>query len=691
MIIHHRPHYRPFAWVAVAAVFLAPALAPAIDAQEGTKRLSLEMYLEWEDVSNPELSPDGSQIIYTRRWVDPMNDRTQSSLWIMDADGGRNRFLVDGSSPQWSPDGTRIAFLTSGDPGGTQIHVRWMDAEGAVSQVTRVEESPSSPQWSPDGRSIAFQMLVPASLDASWQVDLPRGPEGATWAEAPRIEDRLHFRRDGTGWLPRGSQHVFVVPANGGSPRQITEGDWDHTGPTWMPDGGSILVRSLRVEKAEYRWRESHIYAVNVATRQIRQLTTERGPWSDPVPSPDGQLIAFQGLPWHDDTYRENELYVMASDGSDRRSLASEMGGSMGNVTWAPDGTGLYFNASMLGARNLWFAPLSGEPRQVTEGDHILSMSTFSREGRAVGTRSGPHEPGSLVAFDVRDPAAVQTLHAANASLLEDVRLGEVEEIWYPSVDGLRIQGWIVKPPDFDPTRRYPLILRIHGGPHSMFNVGFDFKNQDHAAHDYVVLYTNPRGSSGYGSAFGNEIKNAYPSLDYDDLMIGVDSLIARGYIDDRNLFVYGGSGGGVLTAWIVGHTDRFAAAVVKSPVINWLSFVGTTDGTGWYRNFASLPWEDPSEHLQRSPLMYVGNVTTPTMLMTGELDRRTPMPQTEEYYQALRYLEVPTAMVRMQNSWHSRGSPPSTFMRVQLYLRNWFERHSVGDARATDNGGDRQ
>ena len=241
----------------------------------------------------------------------------------------------------------------------------------------------------------------------------------------------------------------------------------------------------------------------------------------------------------------------------------------------------------------------------------------------------------------------------------------------------MRIQGWIVKPPGFAPNRKYPLMLVIHGGPHSMYNGAFNFGWQEHAANGYLVLYTNPRGSTGYGSAFGNAIKNAYPGKDFDDLMAGVDTVLGRGYIDARRLFVYGCSGGGVLTAWIVGHTNRFAAASSNCPVINWLSFVGNTDSPGWYRNFEKLPWEDPSEHLRRSPLMYVGNVTTPTMLMTGVEDLRTPIPQTEEFYQALKLRKVPTAMIRFNQEWHGTSSRPSNYLRTQAYLRHWFQRHA--------------
>ena len=221
-------------------------------------------------------------------------------------------------------------------------------------------------------------------------------------------------------------------------------------------------------------------------------------------------------------------------------------------------------------------------------------------------------------------------------------------------------------------------MLEIHGGPHAMYNVGFSFARQDHAANGYVLLYTNPRGSTGYGSAFGNAIKNAYPGKDFDDLMAGVDTVINRGYIDSKNMYVFGCSGGGVLTAWIVGHTNRFTAASSNCPVTNWMSFVGTTDGPGWYRNFDKFFWDDPSEHLRRSPIMYVGNVKTPTMLMTGEMDLRTPMPQTEEFYEALKMRKVPTAMIRFKEEWHGTSSKPSNFLRTQLYLRSWFERYST-------------
>ncbi len=667
---------RSFQTFAIAiAIFTS---GPSLLAQQGTSELTLDKYLEWEDVRDPRLSPDGDEIVYTRRRVDKTSDRWESSLWIMNTDGSKNRFLVDGSSPRWSPDGTRIAFIADveeedeGQRERSQIFVRWMDAEGATSQITRVTESPAGIAWSPDGESIAFDMLVPST--GSWDIDLPGKPEGAEWTPAPRVVEDVDYRQDRVGYLEGGSRHIFVVPAHGGTPRQVTEGDWDHKNPEWTSDGERILFSTLREDDAEYQWRESEIYAVDLGTGAIEQLTNRRGPDGNPVVSPDGRYIAYTGYDWSDDTYIEAKLYVMGMDGSDPRVLAEEMGRSPGGITWADDGSGVHFNANTQGTANLHFAPLAGPVRAVTSGDHILEVSDLG-EGMAVGTLSSPHEPGDVVIFDLASPAAPRQLTFVNDDVLSGVQLGEVEEIWYNSVDDFQIQGWVVKPPDFDPTREYPLMLVIHGGPHGMYDFGFNFGWQNHAANDYVVLYTNPRGSAGYGSEFGNAIKYDYPNKDFNDLMNGVDAVLAEGYVDEDNMFVYGCSGGGVLTAWVVGHTDRFRAASANCPVINWLSFVGTTDGASWYRNFEHLPWEDPSEHLRRSPLMYVGNVSTPTMLMTGVNDLRTPISQTEEFYQALQVMKVPTAMIRFNDEWHGTSSNPSNFMRTQLYLRHWFER----------------
>ena len=668
---------QPFATavLAIALVLAAPSFASA--QADGIRTISLEMYLDLESASDPQISPDGSQVVYTRGWVDKMNDRRESSVWIMNADGSRARFLVDGSGPIWSPDGTRIAYTSEGEPEGSQIFVRWMDDEGASSQITRLQKAPGGIRWAPDGNTLSFTMTMDG--EEAWSVSPPGRPEGSNWTEPPKVVTRADYRQDRVGFVDEGWRHIFVVPAEGGTARQLTDGYWNHSTGEWTPDGAELVFSSLRTEDSELSWRQSEVYAVNVSNGTIRQLTTRHGQDSGPIPSPTGDLIAYRGADFHTDTYRNSGVYVMNMDGSNSRLISGDFDRSINGMQWAHDGSGLYLTVSAEGDRNIHFVSTGGGVTALSSGNHMFALSSFTADGRAVGTLTSPQLPSDIVSFSLSDPNRRTQLTHVNDDVFAGVTFGDVEEIKYESVDGFEIEGWIVKPPDFDPSRKYPMMLSIHGGPHGMYNVGFNFAWQEHAANGYVVLYTNPRGSSGYGSAFGNSIKNAYPGKDYDDLMNGVDLVIDRGYIDDENMFVYGCSGGGVLTSWVVGHTDRFAAASANCPVINWLSFVGTTDGIGWYRNFENLPWDDPSEHLRRSPLTYVGNVTTPTMLMTGVNDLRTPMPQTEEYFAALKVMGVETAMVRFNNEWHGTSSTPSNFLRTQLFLREWFAKHSRG------------
>ncbi len=668
---------------ALLAVLAAAVLAAAPD-----DRLSVERYLDWEQVSDPQIAPDGSRIVYTRQWVDVMADRWESSLWVVEADGTKNRFLTKGSAARWSPDGTRIAYLEEAPPGGPQVHVRWMDAEGATSQVTRVTETPSNLRWAPDGRSIAFTML--AKRPDSWKVDLPAPPKGAAWTEAPRLIETRHYRQDRRGFLEDGYVHIFAVPADGGSPRQLTEGSWnvgrrpygipDDVGLDWTPDGAEIVFDGLREEDGDERYRESHIYAVSVTSGAIRQITSKKGPWGDPIVSPDGRLIAFVGYDWTPQTYKALELHVMGLDGGSVRRLAPDLDRDPENLRWAADGGGVYFTAEDRGGRNVHFAPMSGPSRRVTEGAHVLSLTSASRRGLGVGLLSSAHEPPDVASIDLSRRSPPQRLTRVNEDVLAGVRLGEVEELWYDSTGGARVQGWLIRPPDFDPARTYPMVLHIHGGPHAMYNVAFSYSFQNLAAGGYLVLYTNPRGSTGYGTAFGNAIDDAYPSVDYDDLMAGVDAALSKGSVDRGRLYVTGVSGGGVLSSWIIGHTERFAAAAVRAPVINWISFAGTTDITAWgYARFRGRFWEDPQRWLRFSPLMYAGRVKTPTLLMTGELDLRTPMGQTEEYYQALKAAGVPTALLRFNGEYHGTGSKPSNFIRTQAYLMSWFDRHRGG------------
>jgi dipeptidyl aminopeptidase/acylaminoacyl peptidase len=659
------------------SVVLAQALA--------SDKITLETYLELETVSDPRVSPDGAQIIYTRQWIDKINDRRESSLWIMNADGTRNRFLIDGSNARWSPTGDRIAFTAPGKPRGTQVFVRWMDMEGATSQITHLEESPSNIAWSPDGTQIAFSMLV--EENNTWPIKMPKAPDGARWTESPKIVERLRFRQDRVGYTDTGYRHLFTVPAEGGSARQITRGTYEHTTFEWTPDGKALVFSSLHADNAEQQFRESEIYRVDVASGVVTQLTRRKGPDTNPAVSPDGTKIAYTGYDWTRDSWIDSKLYVMNADGSDPRLVSGDWDRSPQDLTWAPDSSGVYFTAQTEGHENLYFLRLGGAVQPVTKGVHMLSVSDITPKGKAVGTLTSFYKPADIVSFELRTPGEIKQLTSVNDDILAGKRLGKVEEIWYQAPDGVRVQGWYMTPPDFDPSRKYPLQLHIHGGPHSMYGTGFNIGWQEMAANGYVILYTNPRGSTGYGSKFGNMIADSYPGPDYDDLMAGVDTMLKKGFVDASNLFVTGCSGGGILTAWIVTKTDRFAAAASNCTIVEWMSLAGTTDGPFSYYRFPKFFWEDPAPWIQHSSIFHVGKVKTPTLLMTGEQDLRTPMAQAEMFYRALKFRNIPTALIRFKNEWHGTTSMPSNFLRTQLYLRHWFDKYKRAAATTTATG----
>lgn len=668
-----------------------------LQAQQAKGTITVEQYLDWEEVQAPQLSPDGTQIIFTRRWVDKMNDKWESSLWLMNADGSHPRVLVQGSNVQWSPDGKRIAYIAKGEPSGSQIWVRWMDAEGAASQISHLTESPADLEWAPDGKSISFTMMVAAPQQlADFRIPMPSPPKGAKWVEPPKILTRIAYRSDRIGFTDEGYRQIFVIPADGGTPHQITSGDWNVAAPNYSADSKWVAFSSYRMPDADRAWigrgTESEIYLASTETGEIKRITNHPGSDNNPVFSPDGKYIAFMSADSIDHSaWPDTKLLLMNADGSGRRVISGNLDRPMSGVRWARDGSGVYFNVQSEGTENLYFASVTGQVRPVTTGTHMLGVTDISANGVAVGTRGTSLKPNDIVTFTIPKTGTVNTftqLTSVNDDVLAGKALAQTEEVWYTSKDGLKIQGWIVKPANFDPQRKYPLILEIHGGPQSMFNVSFSYARQLQAANGYVVLYTNPRGSTGYGNKFTDLIKNAYPGKDFDDLMAGVDTVVGRGYVDTKNMFVYGCSGGGVLTAWVVGHTNRFAAAASLCPVINWMSFVGQTDGAGWYQTFDKPFWEDPSEYLTRSPIMYVGNVKTPTILMTGILDLRTPMPQSEEFYRALKYRGVPTALIRFNNEYHGTTSTPSNFLRTHLYLQAWFDKYSTKPlVRATTSG----
>ncbi|MBM3810406.1 MAG: S9 family peptidase [Acidimicrobiia bacterium] len=645
-------------------------------AAEKAKLLDTETFFDMESVSNPAISPDGSLIVFSRSYADQMKDQTRSNLWMIDREGTRLRELTNGNwrdtSPVWSPDGKRIAFLSDRD-GTSQLHVMWVDTK-EVAQLTHLSRRVDGIEWSPDSKRIAFTMTLPDEKPAL-EIKLPNKPRGAEWARPAVVIDRPSWAADGVGPVPKGYRHVFTVDAVvGGTPKQVTEGNYNHGSPAWSQDSKMLYVSGIRKPEAEYLRNDSEIYAIDLTNGAIRTLTERKGPDGNPRVSPDGKWIAYTGYDDKKYTRHLSSIYLMAADGGGKKTWARNLPDSPGDVDWAADGSGVTYLMNENGTTNLYSLSLDGKPKKVTEGNHVLTSVSISRNGYAAAVKTSYHQPGVLVVSDLKRPNGWKELVDVNSDVLEGRKLGEVETLWVTSKDGLKVQGWLVQPAELENGKKYPLVLYIHGGPWSAYTVGFNWAWQNFAAKGYGVLYMNPRGSTGYGQDFVNGIQYSYPGKDYDDLMAGVDAAIAKGWVDEKNLFVCGGSGGGVLTAWIVGHTNRFRAAVSMRPVINWHSFVGTTDGIMWYDQFKKYPWEDPMEYAVRSPLHYVANVTTPTMVMTGEADLRTPMAQSEEYYRALKMLKKETLLVRMPDEFHG-WRRPSHQLAQQQYLLAWFEK----------------
>jgi dipeptidyl aminopeptidase/acylaminoacyl peptidase len=666
-----------------------PVLGVAESAKPELKPLDV-FDLQW--VSDPQISPDGRSIAYVRMAYDIKTDRPRGVIWLVGVDGKHARPLsaaVHSASPRWSPDGTRLAYLGAGADGSTQLFVYWTDS-GATAAISNFLDSPSGLAWSRDGRRLAFTMPVAAERKPL-KVDLPEAPKNAKWAEPPKLIDRMVFRADGEGYLPNVFTQLFIIGADGGAARQLTQGDFDTQGaPSFTVDGNSILISANRRTDADYEPLDSEIYRVDLSDGTIHALTDRRGPDTHPVASPDGKHIAYLGFDDKRLGYQATQLYVMDTDGSHSHSLTAALDRDAAAPHWTGDSRQVIFQYDDHGSGKIAAIDLGGKMR-ILAGDmggadvtRPYSGGSFSSAANGANirfayTRSAALAPAALATGT--SSSDIVTLMAQSDTVLSQRTLGAVEEISFDSsVDGRRIQGWIVKPPLFDAAKKYPLLLEIHGGPFASYGPSFAAEIQLYAAAGYVVLYMNPRGSTGYGEEFADLIHHDYPNNDFGDLMSGVDAVIGRGYVDTERLFVTGGSGGGVLTAWIVGHTDRFRAAVVVKPVINWTSFVLTADMTNYFYRywFDGFPWDNEQSYWKRSPLAFVGNVHTPTMLMTGEVDYRTPSSEAEQFYEALKLRKIDTALVRVPNASHDISARPSLLIAKVAYVLAWLKSHDV-------------
>lgn len=638
-----------------------------------------------EFVSDPQISPDGKTIVYVRNYKDVMTDKNLSNLWVVNFDGSQKRPITTGSqsdnSPLWSHDGKKLLYKSNAD-GKMRVYLRWMDS-GAEMILINTEKSPSNISWSLDDKYIAFTQFVPAKSESI--IQMPSKPEGAEW-NAPAIYiDQLNYRSDGQGYIKGGYTQLFTLPVSGGTPRQLTDSKFDHGAPIWSSDNQSLIFPANMYEDGEYDPLNSEIYSISLSDGKVQALTTRQGPDSFPQISPDGKQIAYLGFDDKYLGYQQNNLYLMNLDGTDSQVISKDFDRNIQNIQWDNKGKGLYFQYNDKGNTKLGFISISGKISDITENLGGLSLGrpynagsySVSNNGRYAYTLGKTEHPADL-ASGIN--GKYKRLTNLNEDLFSHKKLGQVEEMWYKSAyDQKDIQGWVVKPPNFDPTKKYPLILEIHGGPFASYGSVFSAEIQLFAAAGYVVLYTNPRGSTSYGKEFANLIHHNYPSQDYDDLISGVDAVIAKGYINDEQLYVTGGSGGGTLSAWIVGKTDRFRAAVVAKPVINWTSFVLHADVPAYFTKywFADMPWENPESYNKRSPLSLVGNVKTPTMLLTGEQDFRTPISESEQYYTALKLQKVEAAMVRIPGASHGIAAKPSNLIAKVAAILAWFEKHS--------------
>ncbi|WP_370259502.1 prolyl oligopeptidase family serine peptidase [Idiomarina sp.] len=676
-------------WLKTSALVIGLAtLSPSINAQTNDY-FAIDDIFQLEYANDVSISPDGRYIAYIRNRFNDMKDNTERSVWILDTASNQHYPLFDEGDAYgnltWSPDSQRLA-LTSNRKDSYQVHVYWLNQDKHA-EITHVHESPSQLAWSPDGESIAFLMDVPAEKTAfEKKVKRPTKPEGADWGGQPIVVQEAYYQSDGQGVLKPAHAQVFTVPATGGSVQQLTTGAFRHSGPlTWSHDGESIVFSANRDKDWAYEVNDSDLYAVNVKTQQLTRITQAPGQEYAPQFSPDGERLVYLHSSDEPVPYHKGELWVMDWASKQKRELQSELDRSFANPQWngedaiavqfADRGKTVIANVSLDDELTRRVDDVSG-----TYVSRPYTMGSFSasNNGAIAYTQGTPYRPADVGYQASGDET--HTLTQLNEDLLGNKKLGKVHEITYnSSYDDQPIQGWYITPPDFDEDKEYPLIVEIHGGPHLSYGPHFAAEHQRYAAEGYVVLYVNYRGSTSYGKDFAMLLDGNYASeYDFADHMSGVDAMIDKGFVDADNLFIAGGSAGGIATAYAVGLTDRFNAAAATNPVINWVSKVLTADSSiGQITNqFPAMPWEDLDHYWKRSPLSLVGNVSTPVLLFTGENDRRTPISETEQFYQALKLRHVDTAMVRVPGASHGVTYRPSHMIAKIEHALAWFEHY---------------
>lgn len=663
-------------------------------------------------LSDPRFDPDGGRLAYVRTEVDRENNGYQSAIWLAPVDGGRPRQFTSGQkrdhSPRWSPDGRWLAFISNrgGEEAKAQLYIMATDG-GEAQCLTRMENGAGNPIWSPDGRRLAFTSRLDAQEMADEQEDEPeqaldpeekrrRAEEKKREKEEktdPRVIDRFPYRAE-TSYLEGRTSHLYVVdidPDTGqaaDSPRRLTQDDRNYTDPRWMPDGESLLAVVTRRPGEDDLFYYSDLVRVPLEDGPIEILTTPDTVDHSPRPSPDGQWIAYHSTPVEEIGMANIEIKLMPAAGGEARTLTSTLDAHAGDSIWMPDSQGLCFLTPRRGRVDLCHVVLSGERIDtLLSADWQILGYDLSAEGRQAAIVSSTDRlPWNLYLAGLSSSPSAPTadprrLVAANEDWLADKKLGQVEDLWFESSDGTSIQGWIVKPPDLDPEARYPLVLSIHGGPHVMWSRHEStmwHEWQVLAARGYVVFACNPRGSDGYGRDFRAALHNHWGEADLPDLLAGVKEAASQSYVDPERVVVTGGSYGGFMTAWLIGHSDRFVAAVAQRGVYDLVGFYSTSDIprlVEW--EFESAPWEDPERLWEYSPLAYVQKIHTPLLLIHSENDFRAPIPTAEGLFVALRRLKREVQMVRYPRDGHelSRSGEPKHRVDRLERIAAWFDR----------------